>query len=516
MTTAASLHTSLVLESSSFVVPLRNAVTETERGSRRINDSLRRVDRAAAQSQQRMRLMGYQISDIGAQLAGGQSPFLILAQQAPQMANAMDGAKGAVGRLAAFFSGPWGAALLAAGSVTAVLASKLWDSKDATDAHSTASMTLTDVLKNLDAIMEKNAVTLKTRHVENIDAAQAQILYAESALKAAEAELALAQARRQSALEGAVGGRSANLGGFGAVDAADVAVARAEEQIAKVRGAIAGSRLQLDTQIRVHNRKVDDDLKRTDEQLSKRESAAARRAKAERERAEREALKDYAFQASLDGQRAGAVADTIERLSETKLTDVYGGDLFQKMADDAQRAIGEFTEATGRRFDELNKSAESFNQGLSDGLADALVDGKSLGDVLVNSFKRAAAEALSSGIFNLIGGANGSSGVGGFLASTFGGFFADGGTLGAGKWGIAGERGPELIKGPASIIPAHALKAMNDNYGGGNVTVMQTIAPNFAGNAATREEVAQMAVYARQSAIAGVKEAQARRGPWRS
>lgn len=41
--------------------------------------------------------------------------------------------------------------------------------------------------------------------------------------------------------------------------------------------------------------------------------------------------------------------------------------------------------------------------------------------------------------------------------------FATGGTLGAGKWGIAGEAGPELIQGPATITPMGG--------GGGNVTV---------------------------------------------
>jgi lambda family phage tail tape measure protein len=39
------------------------------------------------------------------------------------------------------------------------------------------------------------------------------------------------------------------------------------------------------------------------------------------------------------------------------------------------------------------------------------------------------------------------------IGKFFGGFFATGGTLGAGKWGIAGERGPELISGPATITP---------------------------------------------------------------
>lgn len=39
------------------------------------------------------------------------------------------------------------------------------------------------------------------------------------------------------------------------------------------------------------------------------------------------------------------------------------------------------------------------------------------------------------------------------ISDFFGGFFANGGNLGAGKWGIAGENGPELISGPATVTP---------------------------------------------------------------
>lgn len=52
-------------------------------------------------------------------------------------------------------------------------------------------------------------------------------------------------------------------------------------------------------------------------------------------------------------------------------------------------------------------------------------------------------KSVGSGISDAV------SGIGDF----FGGFFADGGSLGAGKWGIAGESGPELIAGPANITP---------------------------------------------------------------
>jgi hypothetical protein len=43
--------------------------------------------------------------------------------------------------------------------------------------------------------------------------------------------------------------------------------------------------------------------------------------------------------------------------------------------------------------------------------------------------------------------------IGKSIGKFFGGFFANGGNLAAGKFGIVGERGPELISGPATITP---------------------------------------------------------------
>jgi lambda family phage tail tape measure protein len=57
----------------------------------------------------------------------------------------------------------------------------------------------------------------------------------------------------------------------------------------------------------------------------------------------------------------------------------------------------------------------------------------------------------SGNILGSLGGIVGS--IGSSIGKLFGGFFADGGTLGAGKFGIVGERGPELISGPATITP---------------------------------------------------------------
>ena len=79
----------------------------------------------------------------------------------------------------------------------------------------------------------------------------------------------------------------------------------------------------------------------------------------------------------------------------------------------------------------------------------------------IGSIFGGSSSSSSGGFFGGIADTVGSvvSGIGDF----FGGFFANGGTLPAGKFGIAGEAGPELITGPASITPLSGL-------GGGSVT----------------------------------------------
>ena len=92
------------------------------------------------------------------------------------------------------------------------------------------------------------------------------------------------------------------------------------------------------------------------------------------------------------------------------------------------------------------------NQG--GGFFDTILGGiKSIGSSIWDGVK-----SIGSSILGAFGGGGG--GGGGFfssivkgISSLFGGFFANGGTLGAGKFGIAGERGPELITGPATVTP---------------------------------------------------------------
>lgn len=92
------------------------------------------------------RNLGRQIADVGTGLAGGQSPFLILAQQAPQVADALSDTTGKVAVFARFLSGPLGAALLAAGSIAAIFAGKLFEGGEAADKQKDQLQRLTAAL----------------------------------------------------------------------------------------------------------------------------------------------------------------------------------------------------------------------------------------------------------------------------------------------------------------------------------------------------------------------------------
>ena len=70
-----------------------------------------------------------------------------------------------------------------------------------------------------------------------------------------------------------------------------------------------------------------------------------------------------------------------------------------------------------------------------------------------------AISGIAGSIGSIFSGGGGGGGGGFFdtitsgLGDLFGGFFANGGNIPAGKFGMVGERGPELIGGPASITP---------------------------------------------------------------
>ena len=106
------------------------------------------------------------------------------------------------------------------------------------------------------------------------------------------------------------------------------------------------------------------------------------------------------------------------------------------------------------KVDDLTRSSQLYASTFASGLSDLIVRGESFSEVLRRIGERFADQAIQaaiSGLFQPQGGAEG--GVFAQLGSLFAGFFADGGRIGSGRIGMVGERGPELVAGPATVTP---------------------------------------------------------------
>lgn len=135
----------------------------------------------------------------------------------------------------------------------------------------------------------------------------------------------------------------------------------------------------------------------------------------------------------------------------------FGGqiDALKAKTDDLTNSVRNGLEsAFANNFSDLITGAKSFGDAITSLLKDVE---KQFADLVAKNFAQQLFGAASGGSS---GGAAG--GLAPFLASLFGGAHADGGTIPAGKIGLVGERGPELIMGAAggtAVTP-------NDQLGG--------------------------------------------------
>lgn len=244
------------------------AAASVERLGTRTGTAMTAVDRSMRQATQRSRLLGFQISDIGTQLSAGASPFIVLAQQGPQVANALDGAKGAVGRFASFLSGPWGAALLAA---TTILGGFLFRAKEAADG-------VDDLVEKLKENAEKTRKSNEANEIfaNTLEGVTQALNDNEKALKGVEEGHKTAA---QQALEGAIAAR-ARLEGLRAETLAMIENAKALLEFQRARASGPGQGAEL-AALRLDDRrkalesleralgKVDEAAKRADDQITR-------------------------------------------------------------------------------------------------------------------------------------------------------------------------------------------------------------------------------------------------------
>lgn len=164
------------------------------------------------------------------------------------------------------------------------------------------------------------------------------------------------------------------------------------------------------------------------------------------------------------------------------LDDIYGSgfgngvesadEKFQRLWDSMEAGLPKanaLTSAFQTMSSTISNSLNTGLQGLITGTMSVKEAFASMAQSIIASLAQIASELAASAALRMLLGALGGGGGAGFNIGgmVFGGLFANGGYLGSGKWGIAGEAGPEIIHGPARITPM-------DKMGGGemNVTVI--------------------------------------------
>lgn len=190
--------------------------------------------------------MGYQAQDVTASLASGINPLVILAQQGGQTASALAMMGGTVGKVAAFFAGPWGAAIIGVTMLLGMYIQKNKESekatKDATNAEDLRRMKLndlTDALRDYNKGQREANLNTSAQREAKVQGAVNQINRATGEVVHLQKELAKAKRAQDALLQDTSGENGAAL-----IIAANK-VKDLENQIRKAQGAVATAQSSL-------------------------------------------------------------------------------------------------------------------------------------------------------------------------------------------------------------------------------------------------------------------------------
>lgn len=426
-------------DESNLQAALAKAQQDVTTASTRMQTALNGVGTSTRRLTPILQQAGFQVGDFAVQIAGGTPPLRAFIQQGSQMAGAF---------------GPWGAVIGAAGAVLGVLITQMdlfGSSVDTAgmelgqyEARVKAAQSATEIYEI--AIDASNDVLLT--HKERVAAAaDEQARYAANTLRSAvaakiaeramlqqrmqtEIQLRIDEARRQAAADPRAGLANIFLGQGTAViddirtqiDAIDAAIKEAEDRLNRImsgeRGETGGG-------------------------------GASRRGKKAKEK-----LPDkLSFIPSLiEGYEHLREVIREDNEAATRRAEMAEAAALQELA--GVKELKNEYEALGDVLDDLADGIAGLINGTSDwgdlltGILQKLLDFKFEGGNLSGGIIDILGEAFG-GIFS--GGLDLFGGAGGGLS--FGGLFAAGGRIGAREFGIVGERGPELIRGPAVVTP---------------------------------------------------------------
>lgn len=306
--------------------------------------------------------LGQQLQDVAVQAQMGTNAFLIFGQQAPQAAFALSGladsanrTQRAIGNVATFLSGPWGAAVFVAVAALGPLVAKLFESEEAADASSRAQRSLAQVLGDTTSSYDELTKALRDYNREQergqqttLNTLKAQAAQIASNLETAasirqkiKAELELFQAEVRRGPTGPGG-----QGQIGALAGANVLAGQLAQQEALIKELQAGARntnvqlavefakINTDSAARI-NATYDDLAEQAKKRFTDLEGLTARLTEIERQR-----------KAALDADRASGRSDRSGAAAERRR--IREVEQLAKFGEDAAETIKRLNE----RFDE--------------------------------------------------------------------------------------------------------------------------------------------------------------------
>lgn len=162
---------------------------------------------------------------------------------------------------------------------------------------------------------------------------------------------------------------------------------------------------------------------------------------------------------------AELLAAELDRLNKLLQQGAIDWDTYARAQFAAQDQFDASTKKASEEAGKVSSLANDLGLSFSSAFEDAIVNGGKLSDVLRGLeqdilriiTRKLVTEPLGSALTGLLGGGGGG---GGFLSSLFSGFFATGGYIPPGRWGMTGERGPEPVFGGRTGVTVRPNSSM--------------------------------------------------------
>lgn len=171
---------------------------------------------------------------------------------------------------------------------------------------------------------------------------------------------------------------------------------------------------------------------------------------------------------NIKGQFEDGLISSDAYLGEIKVLEAEAEKAFEKITENARRqrevqrsfefgwrkAFQNFAEDATNAAKTAEKMFTQMSRGIEDTIVDFVKTGKlEFRGLIADMLETLLRSQIQQLMAQTLGAFSGGSGGGASLGKLFAGFFANGGMIPSGSFGVVGERGPELVSGPATVMP---------------------------------------------------------------